>query len=586
MRLDLKLLSTRGDSEPLARVSINSSPDSISALTDSVTWALLRQVWRRGEPPSPSYANVTTRSVLSLRAFLDGERLTAAGNWSEAADAYAAAIKADSSFWLAAWRYDGTQAWGSHADPNPVLQHGYQSHLSAFGPRDRMLIEAEMSQSVSDSEHLARFRTITEQYPLDWPAWFEYADHLQHQGGLIGHTNAEDRAALRRTVDLNPKLVPMWEHLAQASVGHDSAQAALAVRSLMSLGRFRTASEEFGFDASLFYRVLVSASGQLSVALLDSLASAITDSKAPFPHIAGAIFLRHSGFPGTQVEMNRRLLAFDPHGPYSGSIWRSTAYAWAARGAWDSALVAWDRFAAARPDKASAVDIYQLAVAGAWLGGLDTARAAERRDAALKYVGGLSTDDSTAAGEARASLAWADGMLAVLRRDARGVASARAAAQQSGAEGAKFVGRSLAAFESELAGAKRSAADSLAALDLAASESQLLGARDPFARSVDHLMGSRLLLQLGDTSRAVKLLTWHEADMPGFWTSWALFAPLAYYELGRVEEAQGRNDEARDHYQQFLRRYDSPVPAHKHLVDEANAALRRLSGQNDVPATR
>ncbi len=270
VRLDLQLLSTRGDSEPLARVFINGSPDSISALTDSVTWALLRQVWRRGEPPSPSYANVTTRSVLSLRAFLDGERLTAAGNWAEAAHAYAAAIKADSSFWLAGWRYDGTQAWGSDAEPNPVLEHGYQSHLSAFGPRDRMLIEAEMSQSVSDSEHLARFRAVTEQFPLDWPAWFEYADHLQHQGGLIGYTNAEDRAALRRTVDLNPKLVPMWEHLAQASMGHDSAQNALAVRSLIALGRIRTISEDLGFDASLFYRV-VSANGQFSSILLDSL---------------------------------------------------------------------------------------------------------------------------------------------------------------------------------------------------------------------------------------------------------------------------------------------------------------------------
>ncbi len=74
--------------------------------------------------------------------------------------------------------------------------------------------------------------------------------------------------------------------------------------------------------------------------------------------------------------MNRRLFALDPHGPYAGLTWRGTAFAWASRGAWDSALVAWDRFAAAGPDTHLESRIYQLAVAGAWLGGLDTARAA------------------------------------------------------------------------------------------------------------------------------------------------------------------------------------------------------------------
>ena len=62
-----------------------------------------------------------------------------------------------------------------------------------------------------------------------------------------------------------------------------------------------------------------------------------------------------------------------------------------------------------------------------------------------------------------------------------------------------------------------------------------------------------------------------------------MLAPLAYYELAQIEDAQGLSDLARDHYQQFLRRYDMPVPALRHLVDEAKAALRRLNGPNDPP---
>jgi len=53
-----------------------------------------------------------------------------------------------------------------------------------------------------------------------------------------------------------------------------------------------------------------------------------------------------------------------------------------------------------------------------------------------------------------------------------------------------------------------------------------------------------------------------------------LFAPFAYYELARIEEAQGRHDLARGHYEQFLRRYDLPGPSHRFLVDEAKVILQ------------
>ncbi|HEX3232549.1 MAG TPA: hypothetical protein VHR41_00025 [Gemmatimonadales bacterium] len=49
----------------------------------------------------------------------------------------------------------------------------------------------------------------------------------------------------------------------------------------------------------------------------------------------------------------------------------------------------------------------------------------------------------------------------------------------------------------------------------------------------------------------------------------------------RIEEAQGDAQSARAHYQQFLRRYDSPMPGQRHLVDEAAAAMVRLAGQSE-----
>ncbi len=131
----------------------------------------------------------------------------------------------------------------------------------------------------------------------------------------------------------------------------------------------------------------------------------------------------------------------------------------------------------------------------------------------MKYLGRIPVEDSTAGREARADAGWTDGMLSVLRRDPRGLAVARMTIRRSGAEGAGFLDRSLAAFESELRGTERPAADSLAVLDLAATETELFAGRDAYARSIDHLAASRLLLEAGDTSRAVRLLTWHEAKL-------------------------------------------------------------------------
>jgi TolA-binding protein len=55
-----------------------------------------------------------------------------------------------------------------------------------------------------------------------------------------------------------------------------------------------------------------------------------------------------------------------------------------------------------------------------------------------------------------------------------------------------------------------------------------------------------------------------------------IFAPFAYLQLAQIEEAQGQTTLAREHYQQFLRRYDEPVPALRPLVEQARTAVAAL----------
>ncbi len=217
-------------------------------------------------------------------------------------------------------------------------------------------------------------------------------------------------------------LVPMWEHLFDAAVGHDSSQAALADSALTALA-----------GKSLGRRLLLAASGQLPVLLRDSVAVDNLGFTNWISRVMGGAFLLWRGYPAAQIELNRRLVALAPHDSLTHYAWEGMGHSWAARGAWDSALVAFDHSAATDHRAAVRQEIlpltYEIAVAGAWLGGLDTARASDRRAAALKFLAGLPPD-SRAAKRAQARVAWADGMLAVRRRDMRGLSEARARLKQ------------------------------------------------------------------------------------------------------------------------------------------------------------
>jgi tetratricopeptide (TPR) repeat protein len=584
VRLDLGIYRTDTHA-PLGPVIVVRAPlDSLVALSDSITLALLRQIWR-GTPPSVFVEDVTTHSLPALSAFLEGEREAVAGHWPEAADAFRRAATADTTFWVAGWRYYQALGWQGKEDDDPRI-HTYASHLAAFEPRDRTIIRAEDTYRVETFEqHLNRFRDLAEQYPDDWVAAMEYGDHLAHAAPLAGHTKAEARKVLERATSLNPALTDAWDHLLQESLGQDSSDARMALDALARLGALKERSAALGFDVALWYRLafqVQSGGGGAAGPLLDSVARVVAATNSGLGRGFGAYTLLVFGYPAAQSELDQLVLGRAPHGPLASPFALTAAYCWVARGAWDSALVALDRFSESYPDRAAArgtaVEAYRLAAVGAWLSALDAQSAVQRRAAAALYVGGLA-DTSRAAGQ-RAVLAWADGLLAVRRSDPNGLAAAREALRRSGATQAAFLDRSLGALSLTLGRSTRLAAESLAVIDERATEVELFAdsARDPLAVSVVHLAAANALLAVGDTGRATRALTWHEAwGPPGGGVSGEFFAGLAYLKLAQIEEAQGHRDLAREHYGQFLRRYDMPVPALRHLVDDAQAALRRLS---------
>ena len=451
VRLDLDLYDAV-DQRPLAQgITITAHRDSLAVLSDSVCWAVLRQVWRRGEPPTPSLAAVTTRSLTALRAFLDGERALENDDWSTASLAYRSAIAADSTFTLAYFGYWLTQYWNGEEGDLELPDSSYRHRLPE---RERLLLEAF---SISDSlaQELEKYREVTRRYPDYWPAWFLLGDRLFHGGILLGYDWKDAQSALNTAVTLNPKLLPAWDHLFRNSLGMDTVESGLALS--MSTSCWRCSS--WSSERRRLLQGIARSGGVIDPSLV-GLADSIAKRRAREPTTPQGrdrfptFEFVFSGFPAAQVDFDRRVLRFGaPPRTAAAHSW-GTAWAWAQRGAWDSALVAMRQSVALEPHPAdggmTAVDEYAMAVLGAWLGQIPPAEAVIRRPSARAFVAGLA--EAQARSDFAGQLAWLDGILAFSQGDRGALDSARGDGRRSGHRYAEIIDLSLAAFARALDG--------------------------------------------------------------------------------------------------------------------------------------
>jgi hypothetical protein len=581
VRWDVDLLST-ASGDLLAQATVTALPESLRAFTDTATRSILRQIWLRGQPPSPSLdVAVKTPSIPALKAFLTGEGRIERGDWGEAAHAYNDAIAADSSFWLAYWRLWYTSGWTG--DDDSTVGAAVLAHRAQLPDRERLLMEACICQADSLQTAIRLAQQVTTRFPDDWFAWLFLGDYLVHDGPVLGYTAADARSALEHGLALKPGLVDGWDHLLKVSLGKDTSATRRALHALDSLGYGHDLSLAAGRDLAPQARLFVElgrSPGQVPAALVDTFVRTIVQGDSTFGHgMAASVFLRF-GFPVTQVEIDRRVLAGGVAARFAPTYQRSLALSWAARGAWDSAYVAAGEMLSGGSGEAEVLNRYRLAVFALWLGAGDRVAVTTAARAAAQAVAGLPADADADA--ERATLAWLDGLVAVTEGDRRGLAAARAAAQHLRAPAAYIV-RTLRALALRSGGSATQLGEALVAAD---AGERWVGS-GPAVRtqvlSINRLAEADAFLAAGDTARAQRLLVWHEADLNGnnLWPQ--LFAPLAYDRLARIEQAQGRLALAREHYHQFLRRYDQPVPSLRPLVDEALRALATIETTGREP---
>ena len=192
--------------EAIANASVEGPADSISTLVDRIAVALLAVEAGEGE----NLAQHTTPSLPGLRAFLDGQAAYRGSDYPAAVQHYERALKADSSFALAALRLalaadrinDAEQndralaiAWGERAE----LSERDAAHLVAFaGPRYPAPSPA--------TEQLAAWQRAVMLAPDRGEVWYELGERYFHDGAVMGVADAaaRGRAALRRALELDP----------------------------------------------------------------------------------------------------------------------------------------------------------------------------------------------------------------------------------------------------------------------------------------------------------------------------------------------------------------------------------------------
>ena len=566
VQLDLQLLRT-STAAPLGHVTITNAAESTAALTDSVALRVLRQLWERGGAPMTNPSALTTRSIAALRAFLDGDHAMADGRWGDADLAFARASEADPTFWLARWRRIYVRSLqGSPLDigevralwAHRVQVHGVDSLLLAAAQESQLRARVSLSSEA------------TRQYPFSWWAWFFHAEGLSHYGARLGYDLRDSRAEYERAVALNPRFVDGWSHLLLVTIGQDSNASTRAFEAYRQLSPDPVRVRRWRLLAELDRN-----GGLLDTALADSV---FHDGGSVYWSSHMSALFTEFGFPATQVAVDRRALRQAIPAPYAWLYMFSLGQSWAARGAWDSAVVAADAFATTFNGDSTILDSYRMAVIGAWLNALDPGPVRQRQRTLAAVRARLSATD-------RAELAWLDGMLAVRLRDPSGLATARALLPVSGDSDWQMLDRSLAAFAQAFVDRRR-AGQSLAAFEWqrpypndGPNPQGLTGIlAHPYLTGVNRLAAAAWLLEGGDTSQAASLLTWHENRM---WHSEVTLADAAlsgpaYLQLAHIEETRGHVDRARQYYQQFLRRYDLPVPAQRKMVDDARLALAKL----------
>jgi TolB-like protein len=579
VRADAGLYDVNAPDSPMERISVTASPDSLAALTDSLTWYLLRRVWNRGTAPTPNVASITTHSPVALREFLEGERLFSRGAMTEAGEAYRRAVLADTSFLFAAYRHRHARGWFNLTPDSAVV--GFLNRNRARLPeRERALVAAGDSNP-TQTIRVARLRRVTQQFPEYAPAWMALADWLIHHAVRAGHDVRDAIEPWRQVTRLMPGDMEAANHLVYACLAAgDLACARQGQVRFDSLVR----SDSLASDLErVIQRQLRFTLGPPGAHLVDSLFDAgLRDSLNEGPSAFSAVVLS-----AAIVEAPDLMARFDDLGsaiarrgatvsrPIANDARVDHLYSRAVRGEWaslDSAIAARQAARVTGFGSASLADLQRGRLLAEISGALPPRR--ETTDEALRVVA-----DPAATPAARRIARWRTGVSALLRGDSAEVRGQLGELARDTSRFGAITARSLRALALGWSGQRLAAGESLLVIEREHGERAFM----PTVFAANRLFGAQWLVEGGRYAAADSLLRFTQGYI--FGTTLSAAAPVfaaAQLERSRIAEALGNRDEAIRFATIFVRMYDLAPPEHQAKIEEAKQRIARLGGSVDA----
>lgn len=200
---------------PLARVQVDGPADSILALADRLALDLLREIWRSREPlPSANTSGITSTSMPAIRAYLDGERHLRRGQWDSAQVAFERAVTADSTFALAWYKLANTLGWQGNYTVSNAIQASARAvrYSDALPPRVRRILVAYELFQLGDPAATDSMRSYVTAYPEDADGWYLLGESQYHTRLYRPLAPAQLLAPFDRVLALDSSLTPAAIH--------------------------------------------------------------------------------------------------------------------------------------------------------------------------------------------------------------------------------------------------------------------------------------------------------------------------------------------------------------------------------------
>ena len=198
--------------------------DSIFALVDRLTLEILRLIPRgeAGELPPVDLARVSTASLPALKSYLEGEVLFRRSQFQRAAEAYASAGEADSSFALARFRLALSQEWSwrvnTELNPEPPLTE-LVPFLDRLPVHQATIVRAWQLADLDIREGRELLEREVRRHPDDAETWYELGELYHHAGpqALVPYEQADH--AFSKAIELDSNFTVPYVHLIERAIG-------------------------------------------------------------------------------------------------------------------------------------------------------------------------------------------------------------------------------------------------------------------------------------------------------------------------------------------------------------------------------